>query len=80
MTSKLCPKEAERIAKEYGVEVPEDMEVDVVPRGVGQGYIHRSRKEVVLHMRRVYRRQNKFQRAKEKQNGRAQSLPDAHIP
>jgi hypothetical protein len=70
---RLTTEEAARIAMQYDAVVPEDIEVQKVPCGVGRGWISMPRKEVVKMARRVYQRGKKFQRAKVKADGRAES-------
>jgi hypothetical protein len=71
--SKLTPEEAARIAMQYDAVVPDDLEVQKVPRGVGLGWFSMPRKELVKMSRRVYQRGKKFQIAKRKVDGRAES-------
>ena len=70
---RLTPEDAARIAMQYDAVVPEDIEVQKVPRGVGRGWVAMPRKEVVKMARRVYQRGKKFQIAKRKADGRAES-------
>lgn len=66
MKRKISPEEAERIAKQYNVAVPEDLTVTQVPRGVGATAPTMPRKEIVKMMGRIYKRGRKFRIAKER--------------
>ena len=64
---KLTLEEAARIAMHYDAKVPEDMEVQKIPQGVGSAWgINMTRREAVDRARRVYQRPRKFQMAERK--------------
>ncbi len=61
---KLTLEEAARIAMHYDAVVPEDIEVQKIPRGVGSAWgLNMTRREAVDRARRVYQRMKRFQRA-----------------
>jgi hypothetical protein len=62
----LSHEERERIAQQYEVIVPEDVEIAQVPRGVSGIKLNISRREAVRRASAVYKRVGKFRRAKEK--------------
>ena len=64
----LSDEERERIAREYGVEVPRSVGVQVIPRGVTALPPTYTRKEAVRRVKDVIRRGWKFQNAKRKRD------------
>ena len=62
----MTDEERERIAREYGVEVPADIEVQTIPRGTSGMPAAYSRREAYNRARIVIQRGWKFQAAERK--------------
>lgn len=62
----LTEEERQRIAREYGVEVPEQMRVQTIPQGTSGMPAVYSRREAYNRARKVIQRGWKFQAAERK--------------
>ena len=62
----MTDEERQRIAREYGVEVPEKMQVRTIPRGASGMPAAHSRREAYNRARKVIQRGWKFQAAERK--------------
>lgn len=67
----MTKKERQRIAREYGVEVPADVSVQKIPKGKTSMPATMSRHEALARARRVLVRGWKFQAAERKRNKEA---------
>ena len=73
---KLTLEEVERIAKEYGVVVPNDLTIEQLPARKMSDYEGMTRREAIARSRRIFMHNLKFRNAAKKREAAARRALD----